>query len=409
MKKSVLALSLSMALIWGLSVPTFAISQNSNSDNEELIDLSTSADEITKFNRTEIEKMADCRLICLPDKSLEKVNKDKLKELVDNGTILYADKSDEIATSDDLYKQIGVSPKTQVYVNGGEIVGYFISNQNNQYVPGTESVLLLDGLTKEDINSSPNINELTQCINSSKQNQRKILAEKTNNDEVKTQIPSIAYTKQINNYAKVYGKQLQAGHVITGYTSDSLHLGTIYISQYMYQKCVYKENGVNKVLSDVVSSIDIDATSDYLINKYQAVMHCNISNMEMIEGQYLETSASSSKSFSANLSGGYSSGTVLSGSVGASTSYTYTVDCQEITNNRETNKIYKWTCDPTKNRKNATWHLEPGVRIRNNNASAYKNQCYTSIQNFDISTLNLLGFVNRTASYSKPFEVGMAW
>ena len=157
---------------------------------------------------------------------------------------------------------------------------------------------------------------------------------------------------------------------ITGRRNGEL-MGSISITQYRYDICVYREGGVNKVITDIVSQVSVSSSSSVHLLDYKANMNANVSNMSVIGQSYLNSQSSTTYT----LPGGIG----VSGNISGSTSNTYSANNQNITNHFLKQKIKEWWCDPTKNWKGASWELEPAIRIRNNNASSWKNQAYTYV------------------------------
>ncbi len=153
-------------------------------------------------------------------------------------------------------------------------------------------------------------------------------------------------------------------------------MGSISITQYRYDICVYREGGVNKVITDVVSQVTVSSASSVHLLDYKVNMNANVFNMSVIGQSYLNSQSTASYT----LSGGIGfSGNTLTGSLGGETSNTFSTNNQNITNHFLKQKIKECWCDPTKNWKGASWELEPAIRIRNNNASSWKNQAYTYV------------------------------
>lgn len=154
-------------------------------------------------------------------------------------------------------------------------------------------------------------------------------------------------------------------------------MGSISITQYRYDICVYREGGVNKVITDIVSQVTVSSASSVHLLDYKANMNANVSNMSVIGQSYLNSQSSTTYT----LSGGIGvNGNVISGNINGSTSNTYSANNQNITNHFLKQKIKEWWCDPTKNWKGASWELEPAIRIRNNNASSWKTRLIRALQ-----------------------------
>lgn len=184
--------------------------------------------------------------------------------------------------------------------------------------------------------------------------------------------------------------------------AESTQFGSATITQYRYDICVYRDGGVNKVITDVVSNFTISSCSTMYVNNYFTRMHANISNMNIIGQSYLNSQSSSSYT----LSGGFSANNqnVITGNVGVSTTNTYTTNNQNIQNDFYNQKYKNWNPTPTKKWKGASWEIEPAIRIINNNASSYKNQAYSSFRSGGwIGVVNIWGHIIPTV------EVGGAW
>ncbi len=365
---------------------------------------------VAALNEKNTEEIAAYDIILVDTNSIADLDAEVVKDIVYNGAVLCVQTESVNEALSELYELIGIEQKIEIATSGVTEIGAFISERNGQIVPGviTEGTLrLADGTKLTD-----------SCIESlaahdipKDEEARDALYDKIDINnfldhvfEAREQTPSSAGSPSSlrtapNNFDREYDDYTTFGSI------GNQVVGTMYITQYVYDICTYMSGSTKYAISDVVSRIAVDAGELSYVKTYDTRMHANISNMSIIDETYINRESSNSLS----LSGGFSanSSDVITGSVHAGTSYTYSTNNQTITNDFASSKIRNWNSDPAKNWYNASWTLEPGIRVKNSNANTYKSGAFTSVREAAFFW-SYMGAQTGTV-FTDPFEVGGYW
>lgn len=422
MFKKLMSLLMSFVLLTFSSVYVLAADQELDSDlgNSEALRLSNNteffaqridSESINTFNSSDSDLYLDYQVILTDNDSLSKINANKMVELIDNGTTLLVE--DDTLSLKEVAQALNLDEPDNRFVRGAQVTGVAIFNQNDNYcycilgvaqaptsdqlqnekndpcyeyepIPIYQSGDNFENITiKEGNDYNIDINDFIASIEHfrtefNEKNQKTI-----EKDKVYLQLPEKGFDgAPYYNYMTIYG-----GNTVVGsYT----------ITQYRYNVCEYREGKIKKKITDVVTTFTIASTNNCYVSKYKTRMHANISNMDIIGQSYLNSNSTSSYT----LSGGFSASSekVISGSIEVATTNNYTTNNQEIQNDFFNRKYKNWNVDPTKNWANASWQVEPCIRVLNTNASSYLSQAYSSFREMT------------DASYPLPeFEVGGSW
>lgn len=388
-----------------------------NSDNVEYKD-------VYMFNNAETSSLLKYDMLSMTGSDLSLVNAQKVVELIDNGAVLYLE--DEAVSLERISTILEIPEPDNRFVNGAQVTGAFVFNVNNNYCYGITGVIecepvdwnnleplepkddadvehyyepILVGVKCANVNTTVknavenvriDANDFLGAIDAFRQKFIEQAHKAVEDDVVYMQLPAKGFDgSPYYNYFSLTA-------------STGLQFGSATITQYRYDICTYMSGSTKNAIVDIVSSFTISPSTTLYVNNYLTRMHANVSNMDIIGQSYLDSNSSSSYT----LSGGFSatSGNVLTGSIGASTTNTYSTNNQTIQNDFFHQKYKNWNPTPTKKWTGSSWEIEPAIRIINNNATTYQNQAYSSFRNGGwIGVQNVIGWTIPTV------EVGGSW
>lgn len=417
--KKVVCLFITVLLIICLSIPAFAIDDAPSSYTVGVIQESAlaskkallsannalSISELNKLSETELQKYD---LITLDKPLLASLNKDTAMTFLQTGGVLSVDTSSTDEALSTLYNLLNVEKPITITTTGLEHIGAYIFMRNGVIVPG----IITEGTV-----SLRNTKEVTATHASPVSTERESLCNKI---DVKNFLDHVTSTKSSPFPANTSGTQYTPSRMApSNYTTEfdnyttikfskmpNNSIGSVYITQYIYHICDYRSGSNTVSISDVVSHIAVDACKYSYVKTYSAKIQVNSIVSSIIDQTYLRSDSSQTIS----LSGGFSANTddVLTGELGASTSYTYDTNNQEITNNFTSNTCNCWHAVPTMNWPDASWVLEPGVRVKNGHASVHTTSAYTSVEDIAFKW-HYMGAQAGTEVYSLPLTVGGYW
>jgi len=417
---SVIIITLSL-LIGNLSVVSYA---QTNSDF-----INTSARTLYLSDKSTVSQkdIENYDVITLEQENIMAVNGNEVIQLVDNGLPLVISAEGALGIYE--FEKLGFTEIPNIVSSGVDVLGYFVFNENNNYCYGVLGQIEakeipideLDQLDYRGVFSSKETDEysplpifevpvyeslntidlrsidLTDFVNEVEKYRKDI---KKNSisiekpDVVKMQLPDKNFNG-VPYYGFIYINNSSSGP------------GSLSITQYRYNICTYTLNGSTYVITDIVSQITVAskpstilATGTY-VGYYNTRVHANITNMDVIGQSYINSNTSSSYTMSGGFSVG-AGGKIVSGNASASTTNVYNMNSQKVTNDFYAQKYKNWNCDPVVNSYGTSWCVEPGIRIRNNQAQTYKSGAFTSFQG---------GYLyNQYVGFAIPFfEVGGWW
>ena len=367
----------------------------------------------TEFNKTSTSEYLDFEVILVDKNSLDTADAEKIIELIDNGSTLWID--DNNVSLKEVSRFLGIEEPDDRFVRGAQVSGAFIFNHNNNYCFGISGVVNADSSNAHDVLTKLEDETYYKPIPISQSGDYFESFDATyEHVEVNLEDFVNSISKFRSDFNKQACKQLECDLVYMQLPSKSFDgtpyynyftvmetMASLTITQYRYDICTYQENGTKKKITDIVTNFTISPNSILYVNNYKTRMHANIANMTIIGQSYLNSNSSSSYT----LSGGFSTnGTVINGSIQASTTNTYSTNNQTIQNDFFNQKYKNWNSEPTQKWTGASWELEPCIRILNTDATTYKCQAYSSFQEGGwVGILNVIGA-------NIPFvEVGGAW
>lgn len=432
MYKKLFSFLLMLALTLSAVTPTFATSPTENnasinrvlslSESRKLPHKEVDFESIDKFNEDNITDFADYEMLFIHRDDMVNIKANKLVELIDNGVTLYVE--DNNLSLKEISSILGIDEPDDRFISGAQVTGTAIFNINNNYcfcvicvveckeinldrpedneasnITSHDPILVTGDRDKFDAHpissicdTELNIEDFLNAVNGFRCEFSEQASKEIDANTVYMQLPTKGFDdKPYYNYASLVG--------------DGEQRGSLTISQYRYGICTYKDGSTTKVITDIVSTFTISPCSNLYVKEYSTRMHANISNMNVIGQSYLNTNSTSSYT----LSGGFSaqSDGIVTGSIGGSTTNTYSTNCQTIQNDFLAQKYKNWNSVPDKHWKGSSWELEPCIRILNTNATNYKNQAYSSFQSGVFLGEGLFG--SDGWEMIKPFEVGGAW
>ncbi len=362
---------------------------------------------VSALSQIALQDIQNYDLIVLDESSISEFKKDATIAFLQAGGILCVDTSNVNQALSNIYELIGEEDPIDIDVAGAERIGAYVSLQNGRYVPGIISLGTLSSENDSDIS----LDSATQLDETPRG-----LIERIDTDNFLKQINALRHTEQselsLNNSGVVtMAAPSNFDHVFNNYTSfkssriGNQEMGSVLITQYVYKICSYRSGSNIVAISDVVSHISVDAGKLSYVKTYNTRMGVTGSTMSIIDQTYLNSNSSTSVS----LSGGFSanSNSIVTGSANASTTYTYSTNNQTITNDFASNKYNNWNSAPTKSWLDASWVLNPGIRMTNTNSSV-KSCAYTSVEKITFKW-TYMGAQNGTEAYTKPLTVTGRW
>ena len=414
MKKTVIALSLclSMLLLSQTSLAAenqqdFLESSNYKTiivcDSNEYKSFRSTDDNgyctVADLNSKSEEQISEYDLFIFEKQNLTNLSGTTAENIVNSGAVLCVQTENPNEVLSTLFDLMDEDCEINIVTNGVSQIGAFITYKNGILVPGviTEGTLRLSDGTEvnkiDGINGVSNIKSKLFDMIDTDNFLDKVFASRENKkpDEVSLMMAPSNFNREFDNYTTF---------------NNGYNRGSAYITEYVYDICKYTSGGKTYAISDVVSSISVDAASNSYVKYYNTRVHCNITNMSCIDQTYIDSNGSYSKTFS----GGFSadSDKIITGSVNGSTTYSYSTNNQTVTNDFAAPKYKNWNSDPTQDWFDASWVLEPGIRIKNNDASNYQSGAFTSVRKIAFYWV-YMGSQNGTDIFSDPFEVGAYW
>lgn len=398
MKKTVSVL-LALCLLLLLSVPSMGVENApanasyrmlflTNDDNAVSTYSEAQSSSVEYFNSLSTSALSSLDLVVSSIEDIGALAPASLSTFLSGGGIFCIETSDTNAALDTLYQRMGYETTPTVSVKGATPVAAFVKLDGGSLNPGIISVgklsftrpnpddVAVQALGDYSLRGNVNLNNfLSHALDSS-----------SPRGEVATYAAS-GSSRQFYDYTsfdKVSGKDV----------------GSCYITEYVYDICTYTEKASKKIISDVVSRVVVDASPEASVKYYSVRLGTSASSAYIIDQTYLQSDGT----YTSSLSGGFSanSNQVISGSISASTSYSYSANGQTILNDFATNTYNNWKATPIKSQRDASWVLEPGIRVMNYNPSYYYSSAYTSLQEVAITYLG-------TNVFSYPLEVHGTW
>ncbi len=416
-KAKFLSLFLAFCMLITLSPTVFAISSDEtyttvivhgNAASSETATVSTTTTElpIATLNLYSPNDVENLDLVLLDESALISLDGTVAKSILSAGGILSVETSDTDATLTTLYNLLDEKTDLTIEYSGVTPLGIFVSMRNGNIVPGiiTKGTLQLAEETEittpgaytteyqpSNLSDIIDINDFISHVHAARN----------------TTPPTTQPADGSSMGARMAPTNFN--HIFDDYTSlsstaiGSASMGSIFITQYIYDICSYKDGTYTVDISDVVSHVVVDAGELSYVKNYDVKIRTSNS---IIDQTYLNSNSSSSIS----ITGGFSadSDKVISGSADINTTYTYDTNNQTVTNNFVNTKYNIWSSDPTKNWPDSSWVLEPGVRIKNGNAARTMNSAYTSVSEAAFYW-HFMGAQTGTQVYSTPIEVGGTW
>lgn len=404
-----LSLSISALATEGISEEkntpySIAIVQDTRTSYPQLLSAESSSLTTAELNSLSLSELQNYDLVTVDNAQITALSKDTVVSLLQSGGVLCIDTADTNSALSSIFSLIEEEEPLTIETSGLEHIGAYITMRNGYIVPGvitTGTVSFAESTvipaTAEEVTSEAvhltnkiDVDNFLDHVFSTKN-----VTPPTSINTTTTRMAPSGFTKEFDNYT-TFNAAVIADNVI----------GSVYITQYIYDICSFRSGSKTVEISDVVSHITVDAGELSYVKTYDTKIRSISSAMSIIDQTYLTSDSNTSVS----LSGGFSAdtGDVLSGELGASTTYTYDTNNQTITNNFASNTYNCWDADPTENWINASWVLEPGIRVKNSNASVYSSSAYTSVEEIAFRWY-FMGAQNGTEVYTSPLSVGGYW
>lgn len=417
--KKLLSLFLSAFLFLSLAVPAFATKSNSEqitsrysvaivqdtcSSCPQLLStdgMSLTASELNALSKTELQNYD---MVTVNSSHIATLSKETVINLLQSGGVFCIETSDTDNALSAIFSLIEEEKTVTIETSGVEHVGVYITMRNGTIIPG---IITIGSVSFSDTGSIPatadtstsetlhltekiDINNFLDHVFSAKN-----ATPPTSVSTTSARMAPSGFVKEFDNYTS-FNAAVIAQNVI----------GSVYITQYIYDICRYTSGGKTIEISDVVSHITVDAGTLSYVKTYDTKIRSNSTSMSIIDQTYLASNSNTSVS----LSGGFSANAedILSGDLSTSTTYTYDTNNQTITNNFASNTYNCWAVNPTENWGDASWVLDPGVRVKNSNASVYSSSAYTSVEEIAFKW-HYMSAQSGTEVYTSPLSVGGYW
>lgn len=417
--KKLLSLLLAISLLLSLSVPVWAtesdskgndspysiaIVQDTRASYPQLLSAKSMSLSASDLNNLSLSELQNYDLVAVNNAQITSLSKETVVALLQSGGVLCIDTTDTNDALSGVFSLLDEEKPLTIETSGLEHIGAYITMRNGNIVPGiitkgsisiaestvipatTEAIIAESAHLTEKIDVNNFLDHVFAAKNSTPL---------TSINSSSVRMAPSGFIREFDNYT-TFNAAVIANNVI----------GSVYITQYIYDVCSYRSGSKTVEISDVVSHITVDAGELSYIKTYDTKIRSNSTAMSIIDQTYLTSNSNTSVS----LSGGFSANAedILSGEIGASTTYTYDTNNQTITNNFASNTYNCWDVDPTENWRDASWVLEPGVRVKNSNASVYSSSAYTSVEEIAFRWY-YMGAQNGTEVYTSPLSVGGYW
>lgn len=262
-----------------------------------------------------------------------------------------------------------------------------------------DAASIITAETNTDKESIVNFDAIVNHVHSLPRSSRDVYLDRCNEDAVEVQLPAKTFNHEESDTVSLY-------KTIFG---SNLTMGSITITQYAYNICMVNNgDGTKSDYYDVVTSFLIDADAYCSVEKYTGTISAKYVNLEIVDAEYLQSNTRNSITLSGGVSG--NSSDVISGNIGASTSYTYNSNDQEIKNDLATDeKECNWTATPVTDVIDGSWKLEPAARIKNVKAGTNKSGASSSLSDAKIWLYEYDGSGVRYTMSNLPIAISEFW
>lgn len=417
--KKLLSLILAISLLLSLSVLVWAtendtkgndssysiaIVQDTCASYPQLLSAKSMSLSTSELNNLSSSELQNYDLVAVNNAQIASLSKETVVALLQTGGVLCIDTTDTNDALSTVFSLLDEEKTLTIETSGLEPIGAYITMRNGNIVPGiiTKGSISIAESTVIPATAEAIVAEsahLTEKIDVNNFLDHVFAAQNSASPTVinssSARMAPAGFVKEFDNYT-TFNAAVIANNVI----------GSVYITQYIYDVCSYRSGGKTIEIYDVISHITVDAGELSYIKTYNTKIRSNSTAMSIIDQTYLRSDSNTTVS----LSGGFSANTedILSGEVGASTTYTYDTNNQTITNNFASNTYNCWDVAPSKKWLDASWVLEPGVRVKNSNGYIYSNSAYTSVEEIVFKWF-YMGAQNGTEVYTSPLSVGGYW
>lgn len=138
-------------------------------------------------------------------------------------------------------------------------------------------------------------------------------------------------------------------------------MGSLYITEYIYDKGSCITNGKTVEMFDIVSSCTVAPEEDYSVNRFTVRLSCNQENEQCLD----QTNLLSDGTYTYSLNGSITGSVTPSITIGGEFSYTTSTSGLKIVNSFSRKKEKDWKVEPKHKIKGNAIKLEPGIRVIN--------------------------------------------
>ena len=385
--------------------------------DSSVIGLKSNQISTNSFNTTAIASLASYDLINIENADLVKnLDKNAVHQLLDNGSIFFVSVpsiEEGIRAFENMSESVYGGTRT---LSGATVNGIYIYNDNGMYrfslhavrelIPENTDVASVASVASAASNASKscaknvtNYDAIIKHVRSLSKASRTAYLDKHSDGMVELQLPTKLFNREVGDTVSLY-KNVLGFHEI---------MGSITITQYVYNICTTGiGNAIKTDYYDVVTTFIIDADDHYSVDTYTGTISAKYNNLKIINAEFLDSQTTTTIS----LSGGIESDSehVITGSLGGSTTYTYSATQQNLNNDLAIDDgECNWTATPVVQNFGGSWKLEPAVRIKNiaaetNQSGAFSSLSHAKMRFYDVSGPALIYTIS-----DLPIEVGEFW
>lgn len=367
-----------------------------DSNKKNNVQLAANSDQCTINQLNQNTDLEDYDMYVVNDADLPSIAPQTAESIVESGAVLCVLTGAPNEALSAIYEQLGEKYDLTLFASGATILGVYVVNRDGELVPG----LLCSQMLVSGSSSIANADSDVACDTDAS-----VCCE---NYDFSGFLDWVFSKHSLSEYSdKTTLRSMPSGpfyRTFEGYTEfiyNGAKKGGAGITEYVIAICTFEDGGVRYRVDDVLANIFVDAEPGYYVSSYKTRMHCNFPGdfIRCIDETYLNSNSSSSTSLSTQY--GSNSAGLISGNWGRTTTYSYNTNNQTITNDYPSATIRNWNSIPTVAWKDASWVLEPGIRVINSGCK-YQSAVCTSTQEVKITGTFL------TYPFS-PFEIGGNW
>lgn len=302
----------------------------------------------------------------LNKKNFNRLESSSANKFLEEGGVIAV--TDNKVTSELLKEKIETDVLDFNYSNREEMQGFYLYNDGNKNVTVNVSVGFLTVEDQADVTSASVHEETSNIIDKDAVTSQMILsAIRLGDFEYNTDVPGGGGSDNSTIVNESFDATLQ--NMLFEEGNPSNYMCSYKITTEVRRGIKYHgSSGHINGVYDINSVFHLDAEANYQVTKYKVRMS---SPQTIMDASYLNSNTTSSVTVGGTI--GFQ-GDELTGGINAGYTYEYNTNSQEILNNLPVGPNQYWQAEVVKPELDATWRLDPAIRIKNENDSTLSSE-----------------------------------